>query len=126
MNDSKPNDERIQRALDGLLSPEEHEALKADIIRDPELRAAYVDQMWLHSALRAERETLVELLEEPPAAEEKIVRRWPVALWAAAAAACVTLAVSALAFGKGTLFRRPVATLVQAENCKWAGTDLPT
>jgi hypothetical protein len=46
--------------------------------------------------------------------------------WAAAAAACVTLAVSALLFGKGTIFHRPVATLVQADNCKWSGSDLPT
>src|SRR5882757_6335474 len=47
-------------------------------------------------------------------------------VWAAAAAACVTLVISAFSFGKGTLFHRPVATLVQAENCKWAGSDLPT
>lgn len=126
MKNSPTNDDRIQRALDGLLLPEEDDALKADVIRDAELRAAYVDQMWLHSSLRAERETLVELLETSPVAEEKIVRRWPVAIWAAAAAACVTLVASALAFGKGTLFDRPVATLVQADNCKWAGSDLPT
>ncbi len=126
MKNSPTNDDRIQRALDGLLSPEEHDALKADVIRDAELRAEYVDQMWLHATLQAERETLVELLDEAPVTEEKIVRRWPVAMWAAAAAACVTLAVSAFAFGKGTLFDRPVATLVQADNCKWAGSELPT
>jgi len=126
MKDSAINDDRIQRALDGLLSPEEHDALKADVIRDAELRAAYVDQMWLHSTLRAERETLVELLGEAPVAEDKVVRRWPVAIWAAAAAACLTLAASVWTFGKGTIFRHPVATLVQADNCKWAGSDLPT
>ena len=126
MTDFTANDDRIQRALDGLLSPEDHDALKADVIRDAELRAQYVDQMWLHAALQAERETLVELIDEAPIAEEKIVRRWPVAIWAAAVAACVTLAVSAVAFGKGTLFARPVATLVQADNCKWAGSELPT
>ncbi len=126
MKNSEINDDRIQRALDGLLSPEEHDALKADVIRDAELRAAYADQMWLHSMLVAEREALVELLDEAPVAEEKIVRRWPVAMWAAAAAACVTLAASAWAFGKGTLFQRPVATLVEADNCKWAGSELPT
>ena len=126
MNASNPNADRIQRALEGLLTPEEHDALKAEVIRDPELRTAYVDQVWLHSALRADRETLAGLLREPPAPEDKIVRRWPVAVWAAAVAACVTLAVSALFFGRGVIFRRPVATLVQAENCKWAGSDLPT
>jgi ferric-dicitrate binding protein FerR (iron transport regulator) len=121
-----PHDERIQRVLDGLLSEEELAAFKRDVIADAELRAAYVDAQWLHASLRAGRETLIELLEEPAPAETKIVRRWPVAIWAAAAAACLTLVVSAWAFGKGTLFRRPVATLVQADNCKWAGSDLPT
>jgi hypothetical protein len=112
--------------LDGLLSPEELAAFKADVVRDAELRAAYVDQMWLHASLRAQRDTLGVLLEEAPVDETKIVRRWPVAIWAAAAAACVTLMLSAWAFGQGVIFRRPVATLVQAENCKWSGSDLPT
>ncbi len=119
------NDDRIERALEGLLSPEELDGLKADVIRDPELRAAYVDRVWLHSTLRAERESLVDLLDEEPQ-PGKIVQRWPLALWAAAAAACVTLALSIALFGHGTIFHRPVATLVQADNCKWAGSDLPT
>lgn len=126
MNETHPNEDRIERAIEGLLSPEELDALKADVIRDPELRAEYVDRVWLHSTLRAGRDSLIELLDEAPVAEEKIVRRWPVAIWAAAAAACVTLVVSAWTFGKGTIFHRPVATLVQADNCKWAGSDLPT
>ncbi len=126
MNDSQPTDDRIQRALEGLLSVEEHDALKADVIGDATLRAAYVDQLWLHSTLRARRDTLVTLLENPSILELKAVRRWPTALWAAAAAACVTLAVSMAFFGQGILHDRPVATLVQADNCKWAGSDLPT
>lgn len=122
MTDPHSND-RIQRALEGLLSPEELHAFKADVVRDAELRAAYVDQLWLHSALRAERESLVELLQESPVPEQNVVRRWPAAAWAAAAAACITLAASA---GFMAMSHRPVATLVQAENCKWAGSDLPT
>ncbi len=122
----QPIDDRIDRALEGLLSAAELEALKADVIRDPVLRADYVDRLWLHSTLRAERETLVKILDEAPVADEKVVRRWPLALWAAAIAACVTLAACVFLFGKGTFFRRPVATLVQADNCKWAGSDLPT
>jgi len=121
-----PPDERIQRALDGLLSPEEMAALQADVVRDGDLRAAYVDQVWLHASLKADRETLAGLLDAPAPDAGKIVRRWPVALWAASIAACVTLVASIALFGKGTFFRRPVATLVQAENCKWAGSDLPT
>jgi ferric-dicitrate binding protein FerR (iron transport regulator) len=119
-------DDRIQRALDGLLSPEELDSFKADVIRDTNLRTAYVDHVWLHSALRAEREGLPDLLHEALPAEQKIIRRWPMAAWAAAAAACVTLAASAMYFGKGSAGRGSVATLVQAENCKWAGSDLPT
>jgi ferric-dicitrate binding protein FerR (iron transport regulator) len=123
---SQPADEQIQRALDGLLSPEELETFKTDVVRDAGLRAAYVDQLWLHSALRAERETLIDLLQPTPVPEQKIVRRWPMAAWAAVIAACITLAASVMFFGKTAALRRPVATLVQAENCKWAGSDLPT
>jgi ferric-dicitrate binding protein FerR (iron transport regulator) len=119
------NGDRIERAIEGLLSEEEWRALQADVVRDPELRAAYVDRVWLHSILRAGNETLGGLLQEPPAEEGKIVRRWPVAR-AVAAAACVALLAGAAIFGRGILFQRPVATLVQAENCKWAGSDLPT
>lgn len=125
MKHRDPNEDRIERAIEGLLSAEEFEAFQADVIRDADLRAAYVDRVWLHSTLRAEREMLVDVLkeEQPP---EKTIRRWPAVAWAAAAAACVTLAASAAVFGTGAIFDRPVATLVQAENCKWAGSDLPT
>jgi ferric-dicitrate binding protein FerR (iron transport regulator) len=120
MNKREPDD-RIERALEGLLSDEELAAFQADVIRDPDLRAAYVDRAWLHASLRAQRETLPELLQT--AATEKVVRRWPVILWTSALAACVTLAatIAGVAY-----VRRPVATLVQAENCQWAGSDLPT
>lgn len=116
------NEDRIERALEGLLTEEEWHALQADIVRDPELRTAYVDRVWMHSHLRAERETLVELLEEPAVIGPK---RWPAAVWAAAAAACLTLGASLLFFS-GQRIQPPVATLVQADNCKWAGSDLPT
>lgn len=125
MKDAASNEDRIERELEGLLSPEESDALKADVIRDPELRAAYVERMWLHSALRADRGAFPEIFAQEPEGK-KVVRRWPMAMWAAAAAACVTLAVSAFFLGKGKLYQRPVATLVKAENCKWAGSDLPT
>lgn len=121
-----PADDRIQRALDGLLSPEEMAALQADVVRDEQLRAAYVDQVWLHASLKAHREALVDLLDAPAPEAGKIVRRWPAAVWAAGIAAGVTLLASIALFGRGTFFHRPVATLVQVENCKWAGSDLPT
>jgi hypothetical protein len=126
MKISGSNHERIQRAIEGLLPEEEMDALKRDILADADLRVAYVEQMWLHASLQAERESLGEIFEEAAPVESKIVRRWPAAAWAAAAAACVTLLATIFLSGKGTLFRRAVATLVQAENCKWAGSDLPT
>ncbi|HEY1083645.1 MAG TPA: FecR domain-containing protein [Prosthecobacter sp.] len=133
MNESTSQTERIQRALEGLMSEEEHAALKADVVRDADLRAAYVEQVWLHSALRAQSDSLVSLLEveesAPPApavGAAKPFRRWPVALWSAGVAACLTLAASVFVFGKTSPSRPLVATLVQAENCRWAGSDLPT
>lgn len=126
MKSFSSNEERIERELDGLLSPEESAALKADIVRDPELRAVYIERLWLHSTLKAEGESLPGIFSACPAASDRVVRRWPMAVLAAAAAACVTLVVSNLISANGTLERRPVATLVQAENCKWGGSDLPT
>lgn len=139
---TSPQDlDRIQRALEGLLSPEEQDAFKREVIRDADLRAAYVEQVWLHSALRAQSDSLVNLLEvtesaapapapvAAPAPAAKKLKRWPVALWSAAAAASLTLAGS-------LLFSTPeapsaaapmsVATLIQADNCRWAGSELPT
>lgn len=132
--------DRIERALDGLLSEAELAALRADIVRDPSLRAAYVDRAWLDAALRAERECLPQLLapagtaaagDEAAAAPAPVrAARWPLfASVATALAACIALAV--------TLARRPAATatasaapavavLVQAQNTKWAGSTLPT
>ena len=117
--------DRIQRALEGLLTPVDMDAFKADVIEDAELRAAYVEQAWLHASLKSDREALAGLVDAAPA-ETKIVRRWPVAFWAAAAAASITLVASFLFFGKGGVAKRHVATLTQADNCKWAGSDLPT
>ena len=125
MNHREPHEDRIERALEGLLSSEEFETFQADVIHNPELRARYVDRVWLHSTLRAQGETLPEILERKPV-PEKTVQKWPVSTWAAAAAACVALMVSAAVFSKSGFFRHPVATLVQADNCKWAGSDLPT
>lgn len=126
MNKPQPSDERIQRALDGLLSAEAQRAFQADVVRDPKLRADYVEQMWLHSTLRAEGETLGALFQEASPSVENSVRRWPLAILSAGLAAILTLSVSAGFFGKTPLFRGTVATLVQADNCKWAGSDLPT
>ena len=124
MNDS-PHTERIQRSLEGLLAPEELRALQAEIVRDDELRAAYVEQLWLHAQLKARRDDLKAVFDEN--ALETPVRekspRWRFAAPALAAAACVVLGLGAWFWLQNG---RNVAVLAQAENCKWAGSELPT
>jgi len=117
------NNDRIERAIEGLLSEKEWQALQTEIVVDAELRAAYVERVWLHALLRAGRDSLVELLDEP--VRMPAPKRWPVALWAGSAAACVTLAASFFLLPQRR-DKAAVATLIQADHCKWAGSDLPT
>jgi len=116
--------ENIDRSFDGQLSPEEWDALQAAVIADTELRREYVEKRWIHALLETQSESLPSLLAEtPPAPAAKTPAR-PF-LWLSAAAALV--------FFCATLFlmvdRRSddsVATLIEAKDCRWAGSDLPT
>jgi ferric-dicitrate binding protein FerR (iron transport regulator) len=93
------------------------------VIDDPELRTAYVEKRWLHALLEAESASLPALLEEAQWTQPAPVKR-PLA-WLAAAAAVVLFGASLVLFAQS----RPepiVATLIEAENCRWAGSDLPT
>ncbi|MEI6712189.1 MAG: DNRLRE domain-containing protein [Verrucomicrobiota bacterium] len=125
MSISQNDKDRIQRALERLLTPEETERFQADVVRSPELREAYVERLWLHSTLRADSDRLPEIFQATPSTEVKIIRRWPLIL-TGAAAACLTLGALFLGFGKQALLQNNVAVLVQADNCKWAGSELPT
>lgn len=117
-----PNSERIQRALDSLLSPEEMRAFEADVTKDAVLREAYAEQLWLHAQLKAQRDDLKAIWEEKVASQAP-VPRWRFLAPALAAAACVVLGLGAWFWSqKG----KNVAVLAQAENCKWAGSELPT
>ena len=131
MNPSPQNDDRIQRSLEGLLPPDEEAALRADVVRDPQLRSAYVDQAWLHALLRAHRDALPALSDGRPTEPELVepARKPAPRSWVAATIAVA--ACTALLFGAWTLRTTPradeaIATLVQADGCKWAGSDLPT
>ncbi len=116
----------IDRSFEGRLSSDEWAALQQAVIDDPDLRRDYVERRWLHALLVSEGDSLPALLEEaqwakpapaPPAARS--------AVWLAAAAALALFATSLSLF----LGNRPapfVATLVEAENCRWAGSELPT
>lgn len=115
--------DHIDRSLDGQLSDAEWTALQQAVIADPDLRREYVEKRWLHALLEAESDSLPALLEEPQWVKPATVFR--PAAWIAAAAALALFA------GSGVLFyqSRPapvVATLIEAENCRWAGSDLPT
>jgi len=123
MNRQTTDQDRIEQAIEGQLSPVEWTAFQADIVKDTALREQYVEQLWLHSTLQAERESLGKLLEAEPA--PIVVRRWPVAVWSAAAAASITLLLSLFLVPREAT-PETVATLIQAQNCKWAGSDLPT
>jgi ferric-dicitrate binding protein FerR (iron transport regulator) len=121
---SMNRDDRIQRALEGLLSPEEWERFQADILEDETLREAWVDRVWLHSELRVQGDRLPQLFRLTPAPDSK---RWPVSPWmSAAAAACVTLLAILPLLWSRSRSNPPVATLVQANHCRWEGSDLPT
>lgn len=125
----KPTNEledRIGRALDGLLCAEEAAALQAEVVRDPAVRAAYADRAWLHGMLRAERDRLPQLLDGARAGGAAApLRLWVFAAVVTTAAACVLLGWNLLRLGRVTR-ERPVATLVQTQNARWAGSTLPT
>ncbi|HEY1170829.1 MAG TPA: FecR domain-containing protein [Verrucomicrobiae bacterium] len=132
MSLNSPSDDRIDRAIEQMLTPAEWEAFKADAIKDPELRAKYVDQLWLHSTLQAERDSLGKMIGATEA-PLPLLKKSTAAIWtSAAAAACITLALSLLLLpGRNktqamTRAEKPLATLIQAENCKWGPSELPT
>ena len=118
-------DPRIARAIEGLLSPEERAAFQADVLRNEQLRADYVEQVWLHESLRSMRADLKGHFQTPPV-EVNGRRRFTALFWPLLAAASIALAVCAYLFPKAPVGLKTVATLVQADNCKWAGSDLPT
>jgi ferric-dicitrate binding protein FerR (iron transport regulator) len=127
MRDGDSTD-RIERAIEGRLSPGEEERFREDVVADPALRAAYVDRVWLHARLRAERDTVAALAEAADGDAEpgRIVpwRGWQVTAAAAAVAVLAGL-VAGFRSGGGN-GREAFATLELAEGCRWAGSDLPT
>lgn len=115
--------DHIDRSFDGQLSPEEWEALQQAVITDADLRREYVEKRWIHALLEAESDSLPALLEESQWTKPASTVR-PV-VWLAAVAAVVLFGASLVLFAQS----RPapvVATLIEAENCRWAGSDLPT
>ncbi len=110
----------IDRSFDGQLSDAEARQLEEAIIGDPELRRAYVEQRWLHAELLATSEELPDLLKDKPKADFPRVVGW---LSAAAAIAFFASTVYLINTGES---EPTVATLIEAENCRWSGSELPT
>lgn len=110
----------IDASFDGRLSEAEWECLQRAVIEDAELRAEYVERRTLHGLLLAEADALPSLLETRPSLTKPYLPAW-----IGAAAAVVLFGASLVLF----FHSRPapvVATLIEAENCRWAGSDLPT
>ena len=126
MSVSREDQVRIDRAIDGQLSPDELKVLEADVVRDAGLRAEYVDRVWVEAALRSDRESLRNLIHASAPAESRTLR-WPVwiGIGGLAAAACVAFGFS-LRRPVPDLRQQPIATIVQAQNAKWSGSTLPT
>jgi hypothetical protein len=117
-------DERIGRAVEGLLSEEAWAVFQQEVICNRELRAAYVEALWLHHALRAARVDLAGWESQTAAVETRFSFK-PFRELAVLAAACAAFACGAFFFRKPATLPA-VATLVKEENCKWGGSELPT
>lgn len=114
--------EQIDLSLEGKLSAADQAALEAELLSEPELMASYVRQRWLHAELLTDRTLLSSLDEQVRTRPEKST-----ASWIALAAALVLSGFSILALTRANHARfEPVATLIEAENCRWEGSDLPT
>jgi len=117
MND----EERIDQGLEGLLNHDEWAQLQTDVIADPKLRELYVERAWLHGQLQAEKQTLPHLVEAEP--DVVAPSFWRPAVWAVAAAIVTAFLTLNL---RSVPEVETVATLVEAEGCRWAGSELPT
>lgn len=125
------NPDRIDRALEGRLSEEEWRTFQRDVIADDELRRAYAEAAWLHGQLAAAGDSLPGLLgaatadDSPPNRPEgrPLLRALP---WGIAAALAVAFVVFAITRPEAFTPPEYVATLTEADNCRWAGSELPT
>lgn len=110
----------IDASFDGRLGEAEWETLQQAVIADAALRAEYVERRALHALLVAESGRLPALLEEKAPVTGRFLPTW---IGAAAAVAVFGASLYLFVESRPAPF---VATLIEAENCRWAGSDLPT
>jgi ferric-dicitrate binding protein FerR (iron transport regulator) len=131
--------EQIEKLLDGSLDPTETAALEQSLRDDPAALELAARTVHLHGSIRAEAPALRRFLEHEnvsaPSAAPAGFRIMP---WIIASAACAAL-LAVLAFQSPFPAPAPapaatnspekaetVATLVEAANCRWAASSLPT
>ncbi|MEM1296858.1 MAG: DNRLRE domain-containing protein [Verrucomicrobiota bacterium] len=114
---------RIDKAVEGLLPEDEWHRLQAEILEDEQLRKSYVERAWLHGQLCANADHLPELLETSESAPQSPAK-WGIRSWAMAAA--VTIGLLGWFLSLRSEKDPMVAVLVEADGCRWAGSELPT
>jgi len=116
--------EQIDRSLEGQLSQSEWDALQKAIIADADLRQIYVERRWMHAQLLAESDRLPSLLEVGGGSAR--VKPGRPFLWLNAAALVALLGLVAVYLLKPPATEPTVATIIEANGCRWEGSDLPT
>lgn len=122
---NRPPRDRVDLAVEGLLSEAEWTDFQAATVADPNLLSDYARKVWLHQALRAAGPELQTLLETSPAPTRYLARA-SLLRGALALAACLAVAVATFFWGRHASERPSAAVLLSADNCKWGGSDLPT
>lgn len=122
-SNSSPADleELFDKAIEDRLEDGERARLEELVIEDASVRGRYVTYLHLHASLASDSAALPRILGEDPALPAP-VRRIAFAPLAIAAA----LALATFIFLYRQTILEPVATLVEAEDCRWAGSELPT
>ncbi|MEM1444193.1 MAG: DNRLRE domain-containing protein [Verrucomicrobiota bacterium] len=115
-------EERIDSLLEARLSEEEESQLVSELLADPELMSLYVERNWVHADLLSDHSLLADLGGEAIAKSSPS----PISRIALAAAAVFALFSIFLLSFSGDSAPAPVATLIEAEDCRWEGSDLPT
>lgn len=120
-------DDRWIRALEGDLPDEDCEAFRRDTLDDPAALEAFAAESWIRGNLQAIADELPGHFDNHPLVGERRPpaipgRLFPSILSAVAAAAFAAL----LTWWLIPEPDRTVATLVEAEGCRWSGSELPT
>ena len=123
-------EESIDLSLEEKLSEEEWEAFQKELLKNPELLSCYVEQRWAHAQLTSDQEFLARLAKQ---SEEKTSssatesrKQGRISIFAGWAAAAAIAVFALVVFQAKPEVASHVATLIEAENCRWDGSDLPT